>query len=535
MLPRQERACTNESSTLESGAAHDEQLDEVTLTSLPDLPLLKVLSYVPAEDLVAVGRVCTRLCALTRGHWSLWGNKSAGLEDSDRLLDLLADLLLVTPQYDVVLELVASPRLTHNQSRDRLDFFISNPMSLMATNGTPVITLALWFVFTEDLAEDDTVARVVRELGPRTKHARINCKTSDMELICESLQSAISMETLSLTWMWPRNFAAPFTGFSSCKNWPQSLPSLHTIEVTFWDQDYPDLWISSYEYSQAGQEPSCLQALLLGAHSELRCVQLVSPAVMPLLDSCPASLQRLTVSAAPGMAPKLRRLRELQELTFIGAYCNANTAEIADALRTWHGPLLKLTLPSCMGCREEEVTLVRALGAGALASLTHLNLRVLEEAGLRALAAALPALPSLVSLTLTIAPAWKRLLHDLFSGASPTLCESLLLFDYLLSPGFTTSELHSDLPNLVRRAPMSVSLHVKVDARPLEQPDGFCSVCNAEPPSAHSILFGRHDAAEEESCLVCAAVRLRGGFPFLWTDTSMHYVCVGQWGQPKST
>ncbi|KAE8746321.1 hypothetical protein FOCC_FOCC006993 [Frankliniella occidentalis] len=328
MLPRQERACTNESSTLESGAAHDEQLDEVTLTSLPDLPLLKVLSYVPAEDLVAVGRVCTRLCALTRGHWSLWGNKSAGLEDSDRLLDLLADLLLVTPQYDVVLELVASPRLTHNQSRDRLDFFISNPMSLMATNGTPVITLALWFVFTEDLAEDDTVARVVRELGPRTKHARINCKTSDMELICESLQSAISMETLSLTWMWPRNFAAPFTGFSSCKNWPQSLPSLHTIEVTFWDQDYPDLWISSYEYSQAGQEPSCLQALLLGAHSELRCVQLVSPAVMPLLDSCPASLQRLTVSAAPGMAPKLRRLRELQELTFLLAYGNIEWEDI---------------------------------------------------------------------------------------------------------------------------------------------------------------------------------------------------------------
>ncbi|XP_052121187.1 uncharacterized protein LOC113212318 [Frankliniella occidentalis] len=221
MLPQQERACTNESSLIESGPAQEEQLDEVTLTSLPDLPLLKVLSYVPAEDLVAVGRVCTRLCALTREHWSVWRNKSAGFEDPDRLLDLLKDLLLVTPQYDLILDLAASPRLPRHEGRDRLDLSISNPMSLKATNGT-VITLSLWMLFSEDLAEDDTLARVLRELVPRTKHALIHCKSSDMDVICESLQNAISMETLSLTWMWPKDFGAPFSGFSRCKNWPQS-------------------------------------------------------------------------------------------------------------------------------------------------------------------------------------------------------------------------------------------------------------------------------------------------------------------------
>ncbi|XP_052132620.1 uncharacterized protein LOC113212327, partial [Frankliniella occidentalis] len=317
-----------------------------------------------------------------------------------------------------------------------------------------------------------------------------------------------------------------------------ALPKLRSIDVSFFDHEYPDIWVAPYDDSQACQEPSCLGALLLGAHGELRCAQLTSPAVMPLLDSCPAGLQSLTVSAAPGMAAKLRRLGELQELKFVGVYCHANIAEMADALRTWSGPLLKLTLPSCLACREEEATLMRALGAGALRSLTHLNLRVLEESGLRALAAALPALPSLASLTLTVAPPRKPdVLRDLFAGAGPSLCESLLLFEDLLSPGFTTSELRSDLPNLVRRAPTSVSLHVHADAHPLEQPDGlgefaradgFCSICDAKPHSEHSIVFGIHAADEQESCPVCAAVRVRGSFPFQWTDTSIHYVCVGK-------
>ncbi|XP_052124057.1 uncharacterized protein LOC113213098 isoform X2 [Frankliniella occidentalis] len=541
MLPRQERACTNDndSTTLESGAAQEEQLDEVTLTSLPDLPLLKVLSYVPVEDLGAVGRVCTRLCALTRGHWPLWWDKCVLFEDPDRLLDLLAGLLLVTPRYDVVLELAAFPRSTDEEGQDRLAVSISKPMSLDAATGAAVM-LGFWLVVCEDLAEDDTLATVLRELGPRTKHVRFNCKTPDIEVICENLQNATSLETLSVFWMWPRHFAAPFTGFSRCKNWPQALPAgLHTIEVKLWDHEYAEIPVAAYDDSLVGQEPSCLQALLLGAHSELRCVQLLSPAVMPLLDSCPAGLQRLTVSAAPGMAAKLRGLRELQELKFVRIHCSANIAEIADALRTWCGPLLKLTIPSCRACPEEEVTLMRALGAGALASLTHLNLVVLEETGLRALAAALPALPSLTSLTLGLAPPREPdVLRDLFSGASPTLCETLLLF-HSGGPGFgfTTSELHSDLPNLVRRAPMSVSLHARAEARPYKQPKQplqFCSICNVETRPSHLVVFGRHAAAEEESCSVCAAVRVRGSSrssPFYchWrSPATVHYVCVGQ-------
>ncbi|KAE8749389.1 hypothetical protein FOCC_FOCC003903 [Frankliniella occidentalis] len=167
MLPQQERACTNESSLIESGPAQEEQLDEVTLTSLPDLPLLKVLSYVPAEDLVAVGRVCTRLCALTREHWSVWRNKSAGFEDPDRLLDLLKDLLLVTPQYDLILDLAASPRLPRHEGRDRLDLSISNPMSLKATNGTVMYNVEFVDVVLRGLGR----GRHARKGAPRTSPA----------------------------------------------------------------------------------------------------------------------------------------------------------------------------------------------------------------------------------------------------------------------------------------------------------------------------------------------------------------------------
>ncbi|XP_052133000.1 uncharacterized protein LOC127752245 [Frankliniella occidentalis] len=386
--------------------------------------------------------------------------------------------------------------------------------------------LGFWLVFSEDLAEDDTLARVFRELGSRTKHVHIHCKTSDMEVICDSLQNATSMETLSLTWMWPKNFAAPFTGFSSCQNWPQALPRLNTISLTFWDHDYPEIWTSAYEDEPAGQEPSCLQALLLGAHSELRSVQLLSPAVMPLLDSCPAGLQRLTVSAAPGMAGKLRRLRELQELKLVDAYCNVNTAEIADALGTWHGPLLKLTLPSFRGRTgyEDEVTVMQALGAGALTSLTHLRLRLSGEGGLRALAAALPALPSLTSLIVEAARK-PEVLRDLFRGARPALCSSLLIVG---SSGARvhTSELHSAFRDVVRRAPMSVSLHLKYQAQHSEQPLGFCSICKARAPFMHHIVFGRHSAAQAESCSTCADVRA-SSHPMWTTSGAIHYVCVG--------
>ncbi|XP_052131616.1 uncharacterized protein LOC113217548 [Frankliniella occidentalis] len=43
---------------------HHEQA--LLLTDLPDLPLLRVLSYLPDEALFAVGRTCLRLAALTR-------------------------------------------------------------------------------------------------------------------------------------------------------------------------------------------------------------------------------------------------------------------------------------------------------------------------------------------------------------------------------------------------------------------------------------------------------------------------------------
>ncbi|XP_052123996.1 uncharacterized protein LOC113209522 [Frankliniella occidentalis] len=379
MLPHK-RAC-NDAVTLGNSTGQLDLPVNVTLTSLADLPLLKVLSYVPGTDLGAVARVCTRLYALTRGHWSVWRGKQACFSFKDHE-GLLALLRVTPPSWESLEVCMADPKLRW----DHKD--IPDPDPKENYNVAKVIeggrTLSL------SLLSETLAVTVIQEFGQR-RIKNLSIELHDVrrrDLFFSSLHQATSLETINVKWSWPPSCEGwEPQSYRASSRWPQVLPRLHSVTL-----DY-----RGNHHAEFKHECRWLR-LLIEAHCEqLRRVSLRSPEVMSLLEFCPSGLERLTVTPVEGMAEKLEPLLQgLRELEFIGRFSSKAGKELAVLLRAWPGPLVSLGLEHF----PEEV--VRALGSGALAGLKHLRLGdPLEVVAERALSTALPGLPSLTRLVLS--------------------------------------------------------------------------------------------------------------------------------------
>ncbi|KAE8746326.1 hypothetical protein FOCC_FOCC006998 [Frankliniella occidentalis] len=204
MLPHK-RAC-NDAVTLGNSTGQLDLPVNVTLTSLADLPLLKVLSYVPGTDLGAVARVCTRLYALTRGHWSVWRGKQACFSFKDHE-GLLALLRVTPPSWESLEVCMADPKLRW----DHKD--IPDPDPKENYNVAKVIeggrTLSL------SLLSETLAVTVIQEFGQR-RIKNLSIELHDVrrrDLFFSSLHQATSLETINVKWSWP----------PSCEGWePQS-------------------------------------------------------------------------------------------------------------------------------------------------------------------------------------------------------------------------------------------------------------------------------------------------------------------------
>ncbi|KAE8749415.1 hypothetical protein FOCC_FOCC003929 [Frankliniella occidentalis] len=205
---------------------------------------------------------------------------------------------------------------------------------------------------------------------------------------------------------------------------------------------------------------------------QVRCVALCSPDVMPLLDACPADLQRLSICwPAPGLAARLGRMQGLKDLTI--KLDDDEDDELESLLRACSGPLERLELVGM--CRGETVRAVRAAG---LTSLTSLVLSSWDPPDLRHVALALSGLPRLRLLDLENFSLSPEVVRDVVLAAIATL--ELLIIDDTREPELVTAV--KELVTVVKELHVGLRLFVRDNAY---------------------TLFFRHSAAESE-CALCA-------------------------------
>ncbi|KAE8743086.1 hypothetical protein FOCC_FOCC011332 [Frankliniella occidentalis] len=499
-----QRACNQKQITSLDGTDQlADELDEPALTSLPDVPLLGVLSHLPAADLGAVGRVCTRLRALTRSHRSLWRGKRARLQDPGALVDLLR----AAPPWDTLELRVAHARVNPRSARrgpasapeegrggqgdaqgtrtppvDKIQNFL---LIDFLSSKKLVVSVVCYAPCPSKSGDEDKsglhAVRIIRLLGPRTRHLIIdNCSAAVFPLL-DGLRTAKSLQTLCLKSDWMSEIQPPP---SLDEWWPQSspLPKLCSVELDVASCPFcSPAWPGASAFNI-----SCLRVLLEAHRRQLRCVSLRLAALLPLLELCPGALPRLTAPAGPGLAAGLRHLRDLRKLKIVRTTVELES-EVDALLASWPGPLQALQLPLCT-----ERT-VRAVGAGALTSLSHLHLDLAEAGALRVLPAALRALPRLRSLVLRTAPP-PDVLRDISAAALPALCLLTILCDPC--PANNLYSRRAALRELVVRS--ATQLHV---VRPALTPSPGL------PAAKQVYLFASHSAADCESCRLCTEAR----------------------------
>ncbi|XP_052126460.1 uncharacterized protein LOC113206815 [Frankliniella occidentalis] len=216
-------------------------IQEVTLLSLPDVPLLQVLSLLPVRDLGAAGLASPRLAALTRTHATLWrGKETAELfyfEDVDGLLDLLR---VMPPVHKLKFVVRRSP-IVVAQFDSFTRFSRANAFTTLALEGP----------------DTESCAGVVRELKPHLEYLEVSGVERGVGVLFHNLLGARALRTLEVRFE---------SYFSKCAfRWPWApavaLPRLRTVALK-----------SEGEYFDGsrirGPDPSLLDALrsLLRAH-----------------------------------------------------------------------------------------------------------------------------------------------------------------------------------------------------------------------------------------------------------------------------
>ncbi|XP_026278735.2 uncharacterized protein LOC113206728 [Frankliniella occidentalis] len=244
-------------------------------STLPDVPLLKALSHLAADDLVAAGTASARLGALTGAHRSLWRGKGDVEVESAEGLRVLVQ---VAPPVDWLQLRVLSYEQFYATFTES---FGSDAVTRLTVEG-PGVELA---------------ASLVRDLAPTLR--RLEVSRLDVDMLLDALRAARRLHTLAVT-------VASGRGAVTA-NRPQEdvkLPRLRSLELHC-DSDLAPSTVTL----------ATLQSLVQGHSAQLRSVSLCSPRLLPLLDACPRDLRRLTVALGPGLAALLRaRMQGLREL-----------------------------------------------------------------------------------------------------------------------------------------------------------------------------------------------------------------------------
>ncbi|XP_026279514.2 uncharacterized protein LOC113207249 [Frankliniella occidentalis] len=153
---------------------------EKSLLSLPDLPLLRVLSYLPRKDLGAVGEASPRLAALIREHSSLW-RKDHTSHQLRNVEELTRFLRVMPPFTRMIFRLDRSSR--------HLVYFPRYPemwpFNLLAVVDT----------------DPECCAGILREFGARLEHLHIVGirRGRELQVFLSSLRHAPSLQRLRLS------------------------------------------------------------------------------------------------------------------------------------------------------------------------------------------------------------------------------------------------------------------------------------------------------------------------------------------------
>ncbi|XP_052121778.1 uncharacterized protein LOC113211117 [Frankliniella occidentalis] len=265
------------STTSEAANATDRHEEALLLPDLPYLPLLRVLSFLPSSDLMAVGRTCLRLAALTRAHPWLWRHFNyVSLKSNEEVWELLR----VAPPVEW-LELLWDTICFDPPS------YVVQPSVLVGNTYAPCrsLCISMWMGNFIDTSALRVMAPMVRRLDFRG--------VVPLDLILNALRAVFwsALEHLEL-----RPLSGPQLG-----PWMQEvlLPRMHT--VTF----------------EATVE--CLEVFgsLLRAHrGQLRCVRIFRGELLPLVNDCPSDLNRLEVALQGGEdTAGLRGMHGLKELS----------------------------------------------------------------------------------------------------------------------------------------------------------------------------------------------------------------------------
>ncbi|XP_052126977.1 uncharacterized protein LOC113206026 [Frankliniella occidentalis] len=443
---------------------------KLTLMSLPDLPLLRVLSFLPMTDLAAAGMASCRLGELARAHWSLWRGKKLAEDEHVRGAGGLWDLLRVAPPVDKLC---------------CVDTFADTSIELRCFNcyesdrsAAVVSCLAV------ETSVNTFLACLVREFAPRLKH--LSYCGSDVNMIYFNLQYTRRIEILRL------NFGSVNGGRA---HWPQDvvLPRLHTVLIGELDQN------ESCDF-----EPSidALRLLLQAHRGRLRSVSVGDRELVPLLDALDARpvnsnpLQCLKVVTGKGAAAGLRPFQPLLKHLII--QWSKRPAEMAKLLKSWSGPLERLDLDS------PTPKMLRILGEGRLAVLRHLVLTDISSK--TDLQWTLAGLPGLHSLVLHYCHGEKSL--EILCGMAPTIIPALelLIFNIFKEEGCSTfkedcprvAKLAPAVKTLVRRAPLSLHCVMLPHCGCGDWPE------QNERNERCCTIFYRHSTAAEAECPLCA-------------------------------
>ncbi|XP_026285344.1 uncharacterized protein LOC113211241 [Frankliniella occidentalis] len=449
-----------------------------TLLSLPDVPLVEVLSHLSVEDLVRAGQANPRLGALTRTHASLWRGKEQYdkkyyFEDAAALSALLR---VVPPVYKMKFTVRRSPMIV----AQLVSFTRKNQLKGFTT-------LAVEGFTTEHCVS------IIQEVKAHLEYLEISGLDRGLEVLLLGLRSARLLINLSITLE---------SYFHKCNfSWPQAaLPGLRHVTLASTGQYYDGS-------RQRGPDDTVLQALgsLLLAHTRtvrflnLKTLQMLP--LLPLLDSRPGALDRLLVTVTVPFRPAvvLQPLRRLQDLKLLSSYYGGLIPknQLVAVLESCKGsPLKRLDVRSC------GTQTLRTLADAQLSGLKQLVLSfdsdyVLEAGALRAALASLPNLHSLHILKLQTPPP-PEALACIPAGAIPAL--SLVFFTDSFKTDQDAAEPQSDYAgfaqcqDLVRRSPMPLHVVVKVTwhKRVVWVPHG-----------ERCILFFKHPTTTEPDAALC--------------------------------
>ncbi|XP_026287945.1 uncharacterized protein LOC113213176 [Frankliniella occidentalis] len=485
------------------------------LCELPDVPFLHIFSYLRNEDgesLFAVAQACPRVSAFP----SLWDGKKVNLGTSPRYFKTSIENLLKALRAARRVSFFLSESMwsmsnieqeredersrggeelskdTHCYPLAHVDEVIQARSLALLRVAPPVDTLVLsnlcqestsilrTYTYFETYAEFRSysssgflrlffnhpmdIASLIEKIGPTLKHLK-----STVAVPLASLDHAQNLETLDLNvasirveaWPQPKYTITSLLAVASL-----SLPRLHTVRLGY------DTDTASLDLDEALHSAELLLLALFAHCDQVRCVALCSPDVMPLLDACPADLQRLSICwPAPGLAARLGRMQGLKDLTI--KLDDDEDDELESLLRACSGPLERLELVGM--CRGETVRAVRAAG---LTSLTSLVLSSWDPPDLRHVALALSGLPRLRLLDLENFSLSPEVVRDVVLAAIATL--ELLIIDDTREPELVTAV--KELVTVVKELHVGLRLFVRDNAY---------------------TLFFRHSAAESE-CALCA-------------------------------